>query len=1844
MSRSLNKFISSSQTNLKRNDPNWKVFKSDSKTYHDEVKKNCQKLIVKSVKANNQKVTKSNFLRQEYYRLVETLTGENGHFQKVLNFIIKDRFNNMFQTNQEVNTYSKEVKKEMVSTYNRITAHYTQPRKESHQQNNDETKQLSLVPVKEQEEEALRDSNKQALIAFIVKQGTGVDGCKLRISTFVSANPNNELGCIRAIKSEYVKRGDFFNYKDVSGYWYINGKGMQLRFHNAKDEFLVSWIQLYKIIKALMNAGNYLDTVSEEVHTEDNYHITDEDLQYGTLKQKCKYNLAAIGLIKNTDNPEWPKIEQKQILVKYSGWGGLPGVFDEANEKWQEERKQLKSLLTEEEYADARAGTLNAHYTPKNIIEFIYKALYIMGVKDAKVLEPACGTGNFIGLMPEGMQKQVKAIEIDSISGGIAKKLYEEANIHIGAFEKSNLPYDHYDLVVGNVPFGSYKVHDPQYNQYKLKIHDYFIVKSLDHLREGGIMAIITSKGTMDKKDSSVRELINKRAELIAAIRLPNVAFKASANTEVTTDILFFKKSSEEANTRNFIDIAPYSNDDFHVNEYFIDNPNMLLGTMVEEVKLNGHKNTTLVASEQWEQEMKDLLAYIPEDIYQVELKKSPKEKKVIKQATEIPVEDVQLAVKEFGYCIIKDNIYQREKHVFKQVDVKGKRHKRLMQLIELRTHIMEYIANQSQIGYDDAQLSRERYVINQIYDKFVEDFGYINTRINKSIFKEDPDFPVLLALEEEKEDGVWVKAQIFHKRTVSPAKEITHVDTAEEALMVSLNKYARINLDYMSQLANKSIEVLIQELKGNIFKDPESGLYETAEAYLSGNVREKLNIAREYQGMDEYAANAKALEVVQPKELEAHEIIIKLGATWIPDTVIEDFVRYLFQVNKFLNVSYSQAIAIWSIQVDYVDGVLNNKTYGTYRANGIRLLQDALNLKQTKIFDVEIDENGNKRSILNKKETLLARQKQDDIKKKFNDWVLEESDRRNMLVSIYNKRFNSFRTRDYNPKGITFEGMNMNIQLAQHQSGGVTRILFGGNTLLAHVVGAGKTFTMVAAAMKLRQVGLANKSLFVVPNHLIHDWAAEFIRLYPNAKILAATQDDFKPQYRKRLFARIATGDWDAIIVAHSSFKKIRVSPEYAKAFMDRQIDEIEMAIIAQKDEKVRNTRLIKQLETTKKRLEAEMESMTKDYEKDNHLTFEQLGVDYLFVDEAHEFKNLYVYTKMGNVAGIPQTKSQKAFDLFMKSQYVINKFGNGKQSLVFATGTPISNSMTEMYTMQRYMQYNKLCELGLAHFDAWASTFGEQTAALEISPDGSGYRMKTRFRKFNNLPELLMMFKEFADVKTKDMLNLPVPKLRGGKPITIECQPSKELEYFISTLVERAEAIHSGHVSPKDDNMLLITNEGRKAALDLRLIYGDELDQASDKIMQAVDNIYTLWKITGERKLTQLVFCDISTPSNDFNIYDDIKNRLIDKGIPEEEIEFIHNANTGVKKAQLFKKVRKGDVRILLGSTPKMGAGTNVQERLIALHHLDAPWRPSDIEQREGRIERQGNLNLQWGNEIMILRYVTKGSFDAYSWQLLETKARFIGQIMSGDVNVRTADDVDDTSLSFAEVKAIASGNPMVMEKMEVDTEIQRLSVLKSGYKRDWYAMQDQLAALPGTIENLQKDIHHYEQDILARKGSTPFSITIEEQAFTDPKLAGAKMLTLFDVLDMDKEMPIGEYRGFNVSLSKVETPFDGIMKFILLTNSKANTKTYKFEPSVLPKTNINKLDKILDGFEERLEEKKVKLERSKTSIVHIQDALEKPFEHEEKLQELTIRQKELDALLSQDDKQVSEVEETA
>ncbi|GKX32338.1 hypothetical protein SH1V18_48180 [Vallitalea longa] len=1561
---------------------------------------------------------------------------------------------------------------------------------------------------------------------------------------------------------------------------------------------------------------------------ESNYEIKNNDLHYGGLKQKCKNNIEAIKLIKKTTSSI--NLEQKKTLVKYSGWGGLPGVFDNNNSKWNEERKLLKELLTEEEYSNARAGTLNEHYTPKEVIEFIYKSLDKMGVNNAKVLEPACGTGNFIGLIPKNMVKKITGIELDSISGKISQYLYEDANIIITPYEKSYLQYNHFDLVVSNVPFGSYKIFDPQYNNYNLLIHDYFIVKSLDHLREDGIMAVITSKGTLDKKDTSVRELINQKAELIAAVRLPNVAFKKSANTEVTADILFFRKRLEGEQINNkFINV--YENKQgIQLNEYYINNPHMLLGTMNEEIKLYGHKNTTLKANENWQDDMNKIIKYIPEDIYVKDTRN------IDKCIDTLPLAAVRVHVKEYGFCEKEGQVYQRENNELKLVNVKGKKTlERLIHLIELREITMEYINDQMDIKKPEDILECERYMLNRIYDKFVSKYGLINNRINKSLFKEDPDFPVLLALEDEK-NGKWEKTEIFYKRTLYPIREITHVNTSKEALIVSLNRYAKVDLEYMAKLTDKSIETVIQELKGKIYKDPNSCTWVTAEEYLSGNVREKLQIAKEYQNSSKgYNDNYKALSAVQPKDLEAHEIIVKLGATWIPSDIIEDYIAFIFQTKRDIHVSYSKVIATWSISYSYIDNILNYRTFGTSRVSGIKLLQNTLNQKQVKIFDIQ-EVDGSETRVLNKKETLLARQKQDDLKRKFQEWIFEEPDRRNRIVKIYNELFNSFRTREYNGKDLTFPGMNNNIKLRQHQLDSVARILFGGNTLLAHVVGAGKTFTMIGAAMKLRQVGLAKKSLFVVPNHLINQWSAEFIRLYPSAKILAATKDDFKPQNRKRLFARIATGDWDAIIVAHSSFKKINVDPEYTKEFMKKQIDDIKIAIMSEKDERIPNTRLIKQLETTQKRLESEMKMMLKVKDKDNTLTFDQLGIDFLFVDEAHEFKNLYVYTKMGNVAGIPQTKSQKAFDLFVKSQYIINRYGNGVQGLTFATGTPISNSMTEMYTMQRYMQLSKLEKFGLSHFDAWASTFGEQTTALEISPDGSGYRMKTRFRKFNNLPELLMMFKEFADVKTADMLKLPVPNLKGGKPITIECEPTEELIDFIGTLVKRAESIHSGSVDPRVDNMLLITNEGRKAALDLRLIYPDA--EISNKILKAVDNIYNVWEQTKKQKLTQLVFCDLSTPSKEFNIYDEVKNKLIEKGVPQEEIEYIHNANTDIRKEKLFSNVKEGNVRILMGSTAKMGAGTNVQDRLIALHHLDAPWRPSDIEQREGRILRQGNKNLEWGNDVMIFRYVTKGSFDAYSWQLLETKARFIGQIMSGDVNVRTADDVDDTSLSFAEVKAIASGNPMIMEKMEVDTEIQRLSVLKSGYKREWYNMQDTLAILPNKIDKLEKVKSQYEEDLKARKNinDNKFSMVIFNNVFNDPKKAGIALNESFKDLAADGKKEIGNYRGFKIIVS-----YYGIAKKIMLTtNSKGNDNIV--ECSKMPLTTINRMNNKLDSFEEEIKDVCTKIEKNRISVNNIQDALNKPFEYEEKLQELIVRQKELDALLNKDneEKQVQEI----
>ena len=1412
-----------------------------------------------------------------------------------------------------------------------------------------------------------------------------------------------------------------------------------------------------------------------------NFHIapeTEESAGKGfAAKEKFRQNVEAIRTLEKIEGENRIATpEEQEILAKYVGWGGLADAFDETKANWASEYQELKSLLSAEEYDSARESTLNAHYTSPVIIKAIYDAMEKMGFSKGNILEPAMGIGNFFGMLPENMQEsRLYGVELDGITGRIARQLYPNADVKITGFEKTEYPNDFFDVAIGNVPFGQYKVADRAYDKHNFLIHDYFFAKALDKVRPGGVVAFVTSKGTMDKKSPEVRKYLAQRAELLGAIRLPNTAFKENAGTEVTSDILFLKKRDR------VIDIEPdwvhlcENEDGIAMNQYFADHPEMIMGKMEMVSGQFGMEatctpDTTIPLSKQLEK----AISHIEGSIDEVEFDELDDE--LVREA--IPADP---GVKNYSYTVVDERVYYRENSIMKPVDVSETMEQRMKGMVQIRDCTQELIDYQLN-EYPEDMIKSKQAELNELYDAFSKKYGLINSQTNKRAFNQDSSYCLLCSLEKLDDEGNFKgKADMFSKRTIKKAEVVTSVDTASEALAVSLGERARVDLAYMSELTGKSEEEVAKELAGVIFQNPVTEKWETADEYLSGNVREKLATARVFAEIrPEFAINVTALEGVQPKELDASEIEVRIGATWIEPKYIEDFMRETFETPDYLfdrnlvGVQYSDVTGQWNVKGKNADrgNSLVNMTYGTSRANAYRILEDSLNLRDTRIFDT-IEEDGKEKRVLNKKETTLASQKQEAIREAFKDWVFRDPERRQTLCAKYNELFNSTRPREYDGSHLKFPGMTPDITLRPHQLNAVAHQLYGDNTLLAHCVGAGKTFEMIAAAMESKRLGLCQKSLFVVPNHLTEQWASDFLRLYPGANILAATKKDFEPANRKKFCSRIATGNYDAVIIGHTQFEKIPLSTERQAAMIERQITEIEMAIEAVKAEKGERY-TIKQMEKTKKSLNARLSRLNDTSRKDNVVTFEQLGVDRLFVDESHNYKNLFLYTKMRNVAGIAQTEAQKSSDMFAKCQYM-DELTGGK-GITFATGTPISNSMTELYTNMRYLQYNTLQKLGLGNFDSWAATFGETQTAIELAPEGTGYRAKTRFAKFFNLPELISLFKESADIQTPDMLKLPVPEAEYENVVL---KPSEYQKEMVQSLADRAEAVRDRRVDATVDNMLKITNDGRKLALDQRLINDMLPDEDNSKATTCVDKAFEIWEETKEQKSAQLIFCDLSTPKGDgtFNVYEDIRDKLIAKGVPKEEIAFIHDANTEKRKAELFAKVRSGQVRFLLGSTAKMGAGTNVQDRLIALHHLDVPWRPSDIEQQEGRILRQGNMN----DKVKIFRYVTEGTFDSYSWQLIENKQKFIGQIMTSKSPVRSCEDIDEAALSYAEVKALATGNPYIKEKMDLDIQVSKLKLLKANHTSQRYRLEDNIAKhYPMQITALKERLEGYRADI--------------------------------------------------------------------------------------------------------------------------------------------------------------------
>lgn len=1579
--------------------------------------------------------------------------------------------------------------------------------------------------------------------------------------------------------------------------------------------FIVYTDMPYSLVKKF--ADNYNYTVSDKIRKEDvsidpvqsekiNYQIMDKDLGKRTPKERYNDNVAAIRQLFSLEKQGRNATKDEQdILSRYVGWGGLADAFDESKSNWANEYLELKSLMSEEEYKSARESTLTSFYTSPVVIESIYKALNNLGFRHGNILEPSCGIGNFFGMLPDEMKdSKMYGVELDSISGRIAKQLYQNSNIAIEGYEETKLPDSFFDVAVGNVPFGNFKVVDKKYDRLNFNIHDYFFAKTIDKVRPNGIIAFVTSRYTMDKRNSNVRRYINERCELLGAIRLPNDAF---GDTKAVSDILFLQKRERPVLKDDDWVSTGITEEGYVINQYYIDHPEMILGTIEKTHAMYGREDITVVGYDE------PLNESLWKAIYNI---KGHIDEVDIVEENENEIENIPAdpQVRNYSYTVIGDKVYYRENSLMNKVDVGDTTFKRIKGMIRIRDTVRDLITYQSE-DYPEEMIAKKQRELNDYYDVFTQAYGLLNSRGNTIAFREDSSFYLLCSLENLNEDGTLKsKAAMFTQRTIRKKKEFNNVATANEALMVSLSEKAKVDINYMSELTGISNEKIKEDLDGIIFKVPsvlneEQEEYVTADEYLSGNIREKLEVAKMSATIDpKYQKNVEALEKAMPKELTASEIEVRLGATWIPVEIYQQFLYELLDtpswVRNYTKLSYSSYNANWNISAKNMDkeSVKADKTYGTSRANAYRLMEDCLNLKQTKIFDYEYDDDGNKQAILNKKETMIAQQKQDTIKESFNNWIWKDPQRREELTQIYNRLFNSIRPREYNGDHLDFPGMNPEITLRKHQKDAIAHILYGQNVLLAHVVGAGKTFEMTAACMELKRLGLAQKPMFVVPNHLVEQWGAEFLQLYPSANILVATKRDFEKKNRKKLFSKMATGEYDAIIIGHSQFEKIPMSIERQKMNIENEIEEITNGISSLKANNGERF-TIKQLERTKKGLKAKLEKLNKNDRKDDLITFEEIGVDRLFVDEAHFYKNLFLFTKMNNVSGLSTTDAQKSSDLYLKCRY-LDEITGGK-GVVFATGTPISNSMTEMYTMQRYLQYSTLVKHNLHHFDCWASTFGETSTSIELAPEGSGYRMKTRFSKFFNLPELISMFKEVADIKTADMLNLPVPNAHYQN---VAVKPSDIQKELVESLGERAQKIRDGTVDPHEDNMLKITNDGRKLALDQRLINELLPENKNSKVNACIKNILKIYHETVEEKSTQLVFCDMSTPRNDaFNVYDEIRNKLLEEGIPESEIAYIHNAKTDAKKKELFSKVREGKVRILIGSTGKMGAGTNVQERLIAIHDLDCPWRPSDLEQRAGRIVRQGNRN----KDVYIYRYVTEGTFDAYLYQLVENKQKFIGQIMTSKSPVRSAEDIDEASLSYAEIKALASGNPKVKEKMELDTEVSKLKLAKANYLSQKYDLEDRIIKYyPQKIKAIKTRIEGLENDIKDLKPQKEFQqIKIKDMLIVDKKQAGNAILLACKGYDGQDKKYIGEYRGFDLYIQ-----FNSLSQYYIMSLKKELYYPVELGNDVYG--NLTRIDNAIENIPKSLKVERELLQNTLQQLHNAELEVEKPFEKEDEL----------------------------
>ena len=1569
------------------------------------------------------------------------------------------------------------------------------------------------------------------------------------------------------------------------------------------------------------------------------FHITDDNLGVGGPKQKFARNIEAIQTLRTLEQEHrGATAEEQQVLSQYVGWGGLADVFDPNKENWSAEYTQLKGLLTEEEYAAARASTLNAHYTSPVVIRAIYDAVEKMGFQSGNILEPSLGIGNFFGMLPSGMaDSRLYGVELDSITGRIAQKLYPQADITVAGFETTDRR-DFYDLAVGNVPFGQYKVNDKAYNKLGFSIHNYFFAKTIDQIRPGGAIAFVTSRFTMDSKDSSARKYMAERADLLGAIRLPNNAFKANASTEVVSDILFLQKRDRPADIEPAWVQLGQTEDGFNINQYFVDHPEMVLGNLELESTQYGHDLTVApIEDANLADQLTEAVQHIEGQYTAVEIA-APDVADAEVQRKTLPADPT---VKNFSYTVVDGEIYYRENSIMTQIELSDNAKGRVAGMVELRQIVNELIDQQLN-DFPDEDIKASQAKLNYAYDAFTAKYGLINDKKNARLFDDDSSYYLLCSLENLDENkNLKSKADMFTKRTIRPERIVTSVDTPSEALAVSIGEHGKVDLPYMAELLGTpgNYERITTELSGVIFKDPaadaddpEAG-WQTADEYLSGNVRDKLRMAQlAAESRSEFKGNVDALTKAQPKDLEASEIDVRLGATWLAPSIVQQFMMETFQppyrirYNNAITVRYSPYTSEWRISNKSATGfgdIMATETYGTRRANAYKILEDTLNLRDSRVYDT-IEEDGKEKRVLNQNETTLAQQKQQAIKDAFAGWVWKDPQRRTLLVKRYNELFNSTRPREYDGSHIHFVGMNPEINLREHQRNAVAHVLYGYNTLLAHEVGAGKSFEMAASAMELKRLGLCQKSLFVVPNHLTEQWASEFLRLYPNAKLLVTSKKDFEPSNRKKFCARIATGDYDAVIIGHSQFEKIPLSAERQERLIQEQMDEIEEAIEEAKAQ-VGEHFTVKQLEKLRKSLKQKLEKLQGTDRKDDVVTFEQLGVDRLFVDESQAFKNLYLYTKMRNVAGLSTSEAQKSSDMFGKCRYLDEITGG--RGVIFATGTPLSNSMTEMYTLMRYLQYNTLQQKGLTHFDAWASTFGETTTAIELAPEGTGYRARTRFAKFFNLPELMAMFKEAADIKTSDQLHLPVP---DAKFETVVVKPSEIQQDMVQALSERAAEVHSGSVDPSVDNMLKITSDGRKIGLDQRLMNSALPDDPNSKLNACVNNVLRIWNDTKEQKLTQLIFCDMSTPKGDgsFNVYDDIRTKLLNAGVPEQEIEFIHNADTENKKAELFSKVRSGQVRVLLGSTAKMGAGTNVQTLLVAVHHLDVGWRPSDMTQRNGRIIRQGNQNKQ----VYVYNYVTESTFDAYLYQTLENKQKFISQIMTSKSPMRSCDDIDEQALSYAEIKALCAGDPRIREKMDLDVQVAKLKVLRGDFQNQKYRLEDKLLkTFPEEIQKQKTRIAALQQDsqIAAAHPQDKENfcgMTIKGMVYDDKKAAGERLLLARQEMPNADMMLLGTYRGFelNIRFDSFKNEHQAVLRAEL---------SYPVSLGDDARGNITRLDNAIDNFTDRIADAENALQNLEQQKQAAEVEVAKPFAQEEELAEKSARLAELNALLNID-----------